>query len=87
MRSARSLFHCDKCGRSFSTKGHLKEHLEGVHGEANRVQCPLCGKAFNTDKRMKKHLYSAHKESADGFRTHSRVEAFVEPDSSAMFVA
>ncbi len=35
---------------------------------------------------MKKHLYNTHKDSADGYRAHTKVEAFVEPDSTIVFV-
>ncbi len=46
----------------------------------------MCDKTFNTAKRMKKHLYNTHKESADGFRAHSRVEAFAEQETALLFV-
>ncbi len=30
-------FHCDQCSKCFSTKGHLKEHVLGVHQGTNQV--------------------------------------------------
>lgn len=64
-------FKCDQCGKLFYSRGHLNEHINGVHNRSSSVQCPECGKSFHTAKRMKKHLFNAHKESAEQFRSWS----------------
>ena len=72
------IFECLQCNRTFNTKGHLKEHVEGVHERDKQWNCPVCQKVFSTEKRMKKHLYTSHKDKSDSFRRYLRVEAFVE---------
>ncbi|CAB4062493.1 KRAB [Lepeophtheirus salmonis] len=74
--SSNKNFSCEHCQKEFTTKGHLKEHIAGVHERYNNVHCPVCHKSFNTQKRMKKHLFATHKEMADQFRSHSKVEVF-----------
>ena len=60
-------FKCDQCLKMFYSRGHLNEHIKGVHQPTN-VRCPDCTKTFSTTKRMKKHLLNAHKESAAMYR-------------------
>ncbi|QQP39439.1 Zinc finger protein 729 [Caligus rogercresseyi] len=76
-----ALFRCEHCFKGFTTKGHLKEHISGVHERYNNVHCPVCHKSFNTQKRMKKHLFSSHKDMADQFRSHSRVQVYEQKDT------
>ena len=61
-------YPCDECGKVFASKGHLNEHIAGVHDRSNVTNCPICEKQFNTEKRMRKHLLNSHKESAEEFR-------------------
>ena len=55
---------------NFVTKGHLKEHIDGVHDHTTVSNCPVCGKTFNTEKRMRKHLFNTHKDVAEEYRKH-----------------
>lgn len=71
-------FVCEQCSRSFNTKGHLKEHMLGVHDTSQSVPCPICEKTYRTEKRMKKHLFNTHKDAADRFRRHVKVETFAD---------
>ena len=70
------LFHCSLCSKSFVTKGHLKEHIDGVHDHSTVSNCPVCGKTFNTEKRMRKHLFNTHKDVAEEYRKHTKLEEF-----------
>ena len=72
------LFHCSLCSKSFVTKGHLKEHIDGVHDHTTVSNCPVCGKAFNTEKRMRKHLFNTHKDVAEDYRKHTKLEEFTD---------
>ncbi len=66
------IHKCETCSKTFANKGHLNEHIQGVHGNTV-TNCPVCHKSFNTQKRMKKHLFNSHKESADEYRAAWRV--------------
>lgn len=59
---------CEQCGKMFGSKGHLNEHILGVHDRSSVTNCPVCHKSFNTAKRMKKHLFNAHKDTAETFK-------------------
>ena len=54
-------FRCPQCNRHFRNKGHLNEHVAGVHERNVVVPCPVCHKAFHTKKRMRKHLINSHR--------------------------
>ena len=51
---------CHLCERTFRSRGHLNEHISGVHERAIVVPCPMCHKTFATRKRMRKHLINSH---------------------------
>ena len=54
-------FSCKYCERVFRNRGHLNEHVSGVHERSLVVPCPICQKDFATRKRMRKHLINSHK--------------------------
>lgn len=47
-------FICEECGKSFGTKGALKEH-QITHSEERPYQCPHCPKKFKNLPRLKTH--------------------------------
>lgn len=46
-------FRCDQCGKCLSSTTSLNDHIEGVHGEKNKV-C-ICGKAFSWRTALSRH--------------------------------
>ena len=50
---------CCECGKRFSSKGGLKQHMKGVHSE-RRFQCNLCQQNFSQKPSLKIHIDSVH---------------------------
>ncbi|XP_065346164.1 zinc finger protein 660-like isoform X1 [Cloeon dipterum] len=48
-------FVCHVCGKTMSTLGNLKGHLE-THKESCNIQCEFCGKRFKTRMRLVRHM-------------------------------
>ena len=71
---------------NFVTKGHLKEHIDGVHDHTTVSNCPVCGKTFNTEKRMRKHLFNTHKDVAEEYRKHTKLEQFTDGLSDGSWI-
>lgn len=69
-------FHCDQCSKSFLTRGHLREHILGMHDKSEMFYCPACGKTFQTKKRVQRHIYVAHKDIKEQYTTHRKLEVF-----------
>ncbi|KAJ8707293.1 hypothetical protein PYW08_011427 [Mythimna loreyi] len=53
-RGIKSWF-CDTCGKKLSTKGNLKEHIQGMHTSEKSFQCDVCGASFTTKMRLRNH--------------------------------
>ncbi|XP_025093262.1 fez family zinc finger protein erm-like isoform X8 [Pomacea canaliculata] len=47
---------CNLCGRIYSSRFALKEHLLGKHGFGKQIVCPRCGKALRTMSRLYDHV-------------------------------
>ncbi|XP_059099332.1 zinc finger protein 425-like [Tigriopus californicus] len=69
-------FHCDQCSKSFLTRGHLREHILGMHDKSEMFYCPACSKTFQTKKRVQRHIYVAHKDIKEQYTTHRKLEVF-----------
>ena len=52
--------NCDSCGKYFSRLGHLKTHIEALHGEQKSYKCDSCGKLYNTKNGLKNHMEVIH---------------------------
>ena len=50
---------CCECGKRFSSKGGLKQHIKGVHSQ-RRFQCNLCQQNFSLKSSLKIHFDSLH---------------------------
>ena len=56
---------CEVCGRKFTDKRNLREHLRTVHSaDGPRYECDVCGKKFTHKRNLSRHLGSVH--SVDG---------------------
>lgn len=50
-----SCFICDLCGKGYSTKKKIKQHIENVHLEAQNVRfvCDFDGKELKNKKKSR----------------------------------
>ena len=48
--------YCEECGKSYSTKGCLKFHINSVHLKLTSKKCDVCGKGVTTKKILKDHM-------------------------------
>lgn len=67
-------FSCDRCGRSFKLKSHIRNHMNVVHLKIKRFHCHICG-----FKMYSKTHYTTH------LRTHSNVKEFTCPQCGKAF--
>lgn len=51
-------FACKVCHSGFSTKGHLKDHINSIHFKLKPYEChfPFCRKTFSRNSTLKIHL-------------------------------
>ena len=50
-------YNCETCGKEYSSKGSLKEHIKFVHQvEEGKFSCERCGTQFNRRSSLKTHL-------------------------------
>ena len=47
---------CTHCGKTYTSKQHMRFHLRTVHGEGKPVVCPVCDKRGFTNQTQ----YSSH---------------------------
>ncbi|KAM8984984.1 zinc finger protein 131 isoform 3-T5 [Ara ararauna] len=53
-----SLFHCEKCNRSFKLFYHFKEHMKTHSTES--YKCDICNKRYLRESALKQHLTCYH---------------------------
>lgn len=64
MENSEGAFDCELCGRTLSSKGPLKIHLETQHGSGSRPHpCYICGKLSKNRDALRCHLRRYHKDS------------------------
>lgn len=57
---------CSTCGKTFSDRSNLRNHVREKHDNIPRYTCQLCTASF-----MKKELYEAHVNRHAGMRPHT----------------
>lgn len=73
------LYECDLCGKKFSTRTEITNHLEGDHNNAlnDELKCEICWKKFYTKEKLDKHKETLHKNGFDcGARCNAETNAF-----------
>ena len=52
---------CDVCGKSFATKGKVKEHMATHNDKPDpRYQCHICNKFLKQENSFRKHMVNTH---------------------------
>ncbi|KAI0229276.1 hypothetical protein LSAT2_020294 [Lamellibrachia satsuma] len=55
--TTRKTYFCQKCKKTFTTAGGLRQHDE-LHRGFYRYKCQYCGKGFSATTNLKGHLVS-----------------------------
>ena len=55
----REQFSCDICEKTFSRKGSLGRHIEGVH-KGTHYNCDICNKVYLRQDTLKEHKKREH---------------------------
>ena len=53
-------FECKGCSAKFSTKAHLKGHIESVYEGKKPFECNICDKKLSTKQSLDNHTKSKH---------------------------
>ena len=56
------LWKCKTCGKTFSNKSRLRQHVE-IHVKGLSYQCNHCSKLCPNQKSLNNHLQETHKKS------------------------
>ena len=53
-------YKCDSCGKSFTSAGYLKMHINVVHEGHRNHKCDSCGNSFTQSGPLKNHIKTIH---------------------------
>ena len=57
---------CKQCGKMFSAKSNLFQHIREVHGKATHC-CSVCQKKFKQKRSKERHMKTCKKRNIDYF--------------------
>ncbi|KAL1456811.1 hypothetical protein WDU94_001511 [Cyamophila willieti] len=52
------LYHCDSCGKKFTRKDHMRDHIRCIH--LNEGYCKICSHSFSSLRSLKRHFEMHH---------------------------
>ena len=58
----KSSHKCPICDYSSSNTGHLKRHIDSVHGGKKPHKCSICDQSFALKGHLKRHIDSVHEK-------------------------
>ena len=50
------------CSKSYSTRGNLKRHINGVHRNLRPFECDICGESFQQQTNLDDHIAAIHED-------------------------
>lgn len=63
--SSYKKYICESCGKAFSGKSGLRQHIETKHDEKNIKQCSFCGKCYIGESALKRHNDTEHGDTQE----------------------
>merc|ERR1712080_236072 len=49
-------YYCETCGKCFSQKSNVKQHIEDVHVKTKKFSCEVCDKRFSQKVTLTEHM-------------------------------
>ena len=66
----KSAIICDQCGKSFSKKSRLDDHVLTHRDKKSKdFVCPLCDQRFSRQRTLNRHLQKKHQSKCILFKT------------------
>ena len=53
-------FFCELCGKNYSRKQKLDQHINAVHEKKRNYKCEVCGKGFTWENACREHVKLMH---------------------------
>ena len=53
-------YKCDTCGKCYSTKSILTQHIKSIHTKENEYKCDVCEKVFFRPCKFLQHVKAVH---------------------------
>ena len=58
-----NLHQCELCGKEFTIRSNLRDHIKGVHsyiGPDPKYKCHICSAQLKQDNSYRKHMANSH---------------------------